>query len=148
MTTKDPNCFYCRDDQRRKDLMIEIMKLKSSTLYLFRDQKNRGRCVLKFNDHKVDLSQLTDDEYRLFSNELRMVSKTLMTLFHPDKINYAIYGDLVPHLHVHIVPKRKDGPQWGAPFSDSVPQKILSDEEYRSLVSEIREELTRQLSNA
>ncbi len=146
MEHKDPSCFYCQDDDRRKALMIEIMKLKSSTLYLFRDQKNRGRCVLKFNDHKTDLSQLTDEEYALFSKELRAVSKALMALFKPDKINYAIYGDLVPHLHVHIVPKRKDGPQWGSPFSDSVPKKTLSEEEYRGLISSIKEEVTRQLN--
>ena len=146
MEHKDPSCFYCQDDDSRKALMIEIMKLKSSTLYLFRDQKNRGRCVLKFNDHKTDLSQLTDDEYALFSKELRAVSKALMALFKPDKINYAIYGDLVPHLHVHIVPKRKDGPQWGSPFSDSVPRKTLSEEEYRGLISSIKEEVTRQLN--
>ncbi|MGN0908308.1 MAG: HIT family protein [Succinivibrio sp.] len=145
---KDPSCFYCQDDERRKALMIEIIKLKSSTLYLFRDQKNRGRCVLKFNDHKTDLSQLDEEEYRLFSNELRLVAGVLTELFHPDKINYAIYGDLVPHLHVHIVPKRKDGPQWGSPFSDSVPKKILSDKEYGDLVSMIREAITRRLSNA
>ena len=146
MEHKDPSCFSCQDDDRRKALMIEIMKLKSSTLYLFRDQKNRGRCVLKFNDHKTDLSQLTDEEYALFSKELRAVSKALMALFKPDKINYAIYGDLVPHLHVHIVPKRKDGPQWGSPFSYSVPKKILSEEEYRGLISSIKEEVTRQLN--
>ena len=148
MEHKDPACFYCQDDDRRKALMIEIMKLGSSTLYLFRDQKNRGRCVLKLNDHKTDLSQLSDDEYGLFTRELRAVARALTALFHPDKINYAIYGDLVPHLHVHIVPKRKDGPQWGSPFSDSVPKKILSDEEYEGLVSSIREEVERQLPHA
>ena len=62
-------------------------------------------------------------------------------MFHPDKINYATFGDLVPHVHVHMVPKYKDGLQWGAPFDDSVPKKLLTEEEYNEMIEKIRSAL-------
>lgn len=135
------NCFYCEDGEKRRSLMIEICSLSVSTLYLNRDQKHRGRCVLKFKDHKTDLSALTQDENTAFFSDLKKVSQALNELFHPGKINYAIYGDLVPHLHVHIVPKYENGLQWGGPFADDIPKQTLSDDEYRVLVNAIKEKL-------
>lgn len=121
--------------------MIEICKFEKSTLYLNRDQKHLGRVVLKYHEHKTDPSQLTDEENAIFFSEMREVSKAIMELFHPDKINYGIYGDGVPHLHVHIVPKYKDGLQWGGPFDDTVEKKLLSDEEYNELIEKFKKAL-------
>ena len=42
-----------------------------------------------------------------------------------DKINCAIYGDLVSHFHVHVVPKRKGELQWGRPFTDDIEEVFL-----------------------
>lgn len=50
-----------------------------------------------------------------------------------DKINYAIYGDLVSHFHVHLVPKHRDGLQWGGPFTDDLPKVLLADQEYEEI---------------
>ena len=98
------NCFYCEDGETRKSLMIEICKLKMSTVYLNKDQKHKGRVVLKFKDHKTEVCDLTPEENQIFFSELSKVVKAIVNLYHPDKVNYGIYGDLVPHLHIHIVP--------------------------------------------
>ncbi len=144
---RDPACFCCQDCGRRAR-PIEIMMLGPATPGILRDQKNRRRRVLRLNDHKTDLSQLSDGEYGLFSRKLRAVARALTALFHPGRISRAICGDLVPRLFARIVPRRKVVPQRGSPFSDSVPRKILSDEEHGDLVSSIREEVARQLSHA
>jgi diadenosine tetraphosphate (Ap4A) HIT family hydrolase len=31
-------------------------------------------------------------------------------------VNYAIYGDLNEHIHMHLVPKTRGGPNWGHAF--------------------------------
>ena len=46
-----PDCLYCRKDQRLHDLMIEIGTLQVSTLYLFKEQTHRGRCVVTYHEH-------------------------------------------------------------------------------------------------
>ena len=61
--------------------------------------------------------------------------------FHPDKINYATFGDGVPHVHVHVVPKYKGGLNWGEPFDDTLPKKLLSDEEYEEMVHALRKRI-------
>lgn len=135
------NCFYCEDGEKRRSLMIEICKLEVSTVYLNKDQKHKGRCVLKFNDHKTDFSALTPEENAAFARDLRKLACALNKLYCPDKINYAVYGDLVPHLHVHVVPKYKDALQWGGPFTDDIEKKLLTPNEYEIEVSRIRKEL-------
>ena len=119
---KKENCFYCTKNHELSDLMIKICDFENSTLYLFKDQRYPGRCVLAFHDH-------------------REVASVLKKIFHADKINYAIYGDLVSHFHVHIVPKKKDGPEWGIPFTDMKEKIYLTNEEYLSRIKLIKSSL-------
>lgn len=51
-------------------------------------------------------------------------------IFNPDKVNYVAYGDTGHHLHFHLVPKYKDGYEWGSVFALNPGGKTLSDEEY------------------
>ena len=116
-------CFYCEDGEKRKSLMIEICKLNYSTIYLNRNQKYPGRCVVKLNEHKTEYFQMTKEQRDGYFEELAATAKAIFELYHPDKINYATFGDLVPHVHVHVVPKYKDGPDWGNPFDDTQGKK-------------------------
>lgn len=70
--------------------------------------------------------------------DLSKVSKALKLLFHADKINLAVYGDLVSHFHVHIVPKTRDGFEWGKPFSDEKEKHFLEDAEYQDRINKIK----------
>ncbi len=137
------DCFYCENGEKQRSLMIEICKLQYADVYLNRDQKHKGRIVVKFKDHKTEYFQLTKEENAGFFAELALAAEAVYNLYHADKINYATFGDGVPHVHVHVVPKYKDGLNWGAPFDDSLPKKLLSDAEYESMITEIRAEIER-----
>lgn len=58
--------------------------------------------------------------------------------FNPDKVNYGAYGDMGHHLHFHLVPKYKDGYEWGGVFAMNPGEKTLSDEEYQDMVEKYR----------
>ena len=137
------NCFYCENGEKVNSLMIEICKLPCSTVYLNRDQKHPGRCVVTFKDHKTEYFQMTPEENREYFSEVALVAESIFNLYHPDKINYATFGDLVPHVHIHIVPKYKDGLQWGVPFCDDVPKQLLKEDEYAGHVAALRKEIER-----
>lgn len=107
------DCFYCENGEKLNSLMIEVCKLDYSTVYLNRDQKHKGRCIVMFKDHKTEYFQLTQEENRGYFAELAKTAQAVWNLYHPDKINYATFGDGVPHVHVHVVPKYKGGLQWG-----------------------------------
>jgi ATP adenylyltransferase len=91
----DNNCFYCTKDQRLKDLMIEVCQLSASTLYLFKEQTYRGRCIVAYKGHKRELFELNENELALYTNDIAKAASAMNKAFSPDKINYATYGDLV-----------------------------------------------------
>lgn len=135
------DCFYCTKDQRLQNLMIPLAELTWSDVYLFRDQKHYGRCVVALKEHKTELFQLTEEQRNGFFVETAAVAEAIARFTKADKINYAIYGDLVSHFHVHLVPKQKDGLQWGGPFTDTLPKVHLSDDEYRNAITGLLEQL-------
>lgn len=135
------NCFYCENGDKLNSLMIEICELSCSTVYLNRDQKHKGRVIVKFKDHKTEYFQLTEEERNGFFADLALAAEAVFKLYHPDKINYATFGDGVPHVHVHVVPKYKGGLNWGEPFDDTLPKQMLEDDEYEKMVEEIRSEI-------
>ncbi|MGE5606217.1 MAG: HIT family protein [Bacteroidota bacterium] len=136
------NCFYCAKDQRLQDLMIEVRQLDTATLYLFKEQTYRGRCVVAYNRHVRHLTELSELEVAAFWKDVTRVAKALEKAFHPDKINYGIYGDTNPHLHCHVVPKYEGGFSWGGTF-EMMPKekKLLSEGEYQALIEEIKKYL-------
>lgn len=136
------DCFYCIKDERLTDLMIKICELGSSTLYLFKEQTYRGRCIVAYNGHKSELFDLSDEERSLYMKDVARVAGALSKAFSPDKINYGAYADKMTHLHFHIVPKYENGPSWGTTFEMSPENKVLlKTEEYDQLINKIKENL-------
>jgi diadenosine tetraphosphate (Ap4A) HIT family hydrolase len=143
MEELDPkDCFYCARDERLSKILIEIRRLEVSTLYLFREQTYRGRCVVALDAHKTELFRLDRDTLGRFSQDVSTVAATLQRAFRPDKINYAIFGDLVPHLHYHVVPKYKNAQDWGRPCAlPPSPEQYLTEEGYREIIGTIKAHL-------
>lgn len=137
-----PDCLYCRKDERLHDLMIEIMPLQVSTLYLFKEQTHRGRCVVAYRHHVNELFELPDSELTFFMRDVTRAAKAIKTAFAPNKINYGAYSDKLPHLHMHLVPKYEGGAAWGSPF-EMMPanKKLLPEAEYLSLIATLKAKL-------
>ncbi|EGA90012.1 histidine triad (HIT) protein [Planococcus donghaensis MPA1U2] len=136
------SCFYCEKDERLDNLMMKISELQTSILYLNKDQTHSGRSILALQSHKRELFELSNDERQFFMEDLSKAAKALQETFAPQKINYAIYGDVVSHLHVHLVPKYEQGPDWGGAFVHDPPvTKALTEQEYKQLTDEIQQHL-------
>lgn len=135
------SCFYCEKDQRLLDLMAPLAELTWSNVYLFRDQKHKGRVVVALKEHHDEIWQLTDEQRSGFFGEVSLAAEAVSRVVHADKINYAIYGDLVSHFHVHVVPKTRDGLQWGGPFTDTLPTELLPSREFSQLGQALLAEL-------
>ena len=128
------DCFYCTKDQRLDDLMIKVCELKVSTLYLFKEQSYRGRCVVAFRKHVNELFELPEQELTLFMQDVTKAARAIKKTFSADKINYGIYSDKLPHLHFHLVPKYKESHTWGSTFEMMPSDKLLlSEAEYAAM---------------
>lgn len=136
-------CMYCEKySARREELMLPVCEFPESVLYLMRDQQHRGRCVLALKAHKRELFDLDQQECEAFINRAAQAAEAIAVLFGADKINYAIFGDKVSHLHMHLVPKKKDGKDWGDAFElTSDTPLLLSQEKYETMVRALQEKL-------
>ena len=135
-------CMYCKENDFRRTMMEEIFQLPSATVMLFRDQRYYGRCVVAFRGRHVnELHELTPEELFAYSTAVAKTAKAVQQVSGAAKLNYAIYGDKVSHVHVHIVPKQRDGEDWGGPFRMDGTPKYLEEEEWNSLRAAILREL-------
>jgi len=62
--------------------------------------------------HIKEFSQLNDEEAIKLTLTVKKIEKTLLKELNPDKINIASLGNMVPHLHIHIIPRYKNDPWW------------------------------------
>lgn len=136
------DCLYCNKNQTQKDLMIEICSLNVSTVFLFREQTYKGRCIVAYKDHAKELYELKGEELLAFMEDVNKVARAMKELFNPAKINYGAYSDKLPHLHIHLAPKYVDGPDFGGTFTMNPQKEYLSDEEYKEIVAAIKSKLS------
>jgi diadenosine tetraphosphate (Ap4A) HIT family hydrolase len=121
--------------------MIKIKELPYSIVYLNRDQKYKGRCIVALKEHKNEYFELSAEQNAGYFAEIALTAKAVFNAFKPNKINYGTFGDLVPHVHVHIVPKYEGGFLWGKFFRDDSEKEILSEAEYKEIIGKISKEI-------
>lgn len=138
---KDVNCGYCQGGELLAKFGIKICDLDVSQLILFKEQSHPGRCIVAYKDHVSEIVNISDDERNRFFADVNKAAKAIHKAFSPDKVNYGAYGDTGCHLHVHLVPKYKDGFEWGGVFAMNPDQKYLSEEEYAEMIGKIKEAL-------
>lgn len=134
---KSLDCLYCQRNELQKSLMIEICDLQVSTLFLFKEQSYKGRCVVAYKDHVNELFELSDEERDLFMADVVKVAAAMKRTFSPVKINYGAYSDKLAHLHFHLVPKYENGLSFGGTFEMNPGKIYLSDEEYSQIIKEL-----------
>lgn len=138
---KDNNCAYCVGGELLDKFGIKICDLSVSQLVLFKEQSHRGRCVVAYKDHVSELVNISEEERTAFMNDVVRVSNAIHKAFNPDKVNYGAYGDTGCHLHMHLVPKYKDGFEWGGTFEMNPGKTLLTDEEYQEIIDKIKANL-------
>ena len=138
---KDQNCANCVEGELLDAFGIKICELESSKVYLFKEQSHLGRVIVAHKKHVSELVELSQEELHLYFDEVAKVANVLHKLFQPEKVNYGAYGDTGHHLHFHLVPKYKDGYEWGGVFAMNPGEKYLTEQEYAELVEKIKNEL-------
>lgn len=74
-----------------------------------------GHTQVVLREHKEDLTTLPELELYAFIDHMVMVARVLKKVLKPDKLNYELLGNWVPHLHWHILPRFKNDPDFGDP---------------------------------
>ena len=75
-----------------------------------------GFCRVIWNQHFAEMSDLSPTQMQHLMTLVMAVERVLRRLLHPDKINLASLGNVVPHLHWHIIPRWRDDSHFPSPI--------------------------------
>jgi len=143
------NGVGCQMDAPRptsNDFWDLIGSLSVSSLYLAKNQTYRGQCSLIFDlRHASRTDQLSPDEWIAFCSDLYAAQKAIVATMRPDHVNVESLGNVVPHLHWHIIPRYIDDPRWGMPIwttpLSAMPDTRLDVQDHAALLAELRSTL-------
>jgi diadenosine tetraphosphate (Ap4A) HIT family hydrolase len=76
------------------------------------DADHPGFCRVILNAHEKEMTGLPDAHRARLMEVVFVVERTLRELLAPDKINLASFGNVVPHLHWHVIPRFADDPHF------------------------------------
>ncbi|MBI4636099.1 MAG: HIT family protein [Candidatus Rokubacteria bacterium] len=101
-------CPACLGRWPADDLRIADCGL--TVAYLHDDQFFPGWVMLVLKRHVTELFELTRDERGRLIEEVTAMARALATAFAARKVNYGLLGNLIPHIHWHVVPRLADDP--------------------------------------
>lgn len=140
MTVPAPwRCPVCGFAQARP-----IARLRVATLALYDDARFPGRTVLVLDEHATLLEDLPLDRARDLALDARDAALAVRAAAGATRINYAAFGNVVPHVHVHLVPRHGpwDTAPRATPWDHPEPERPLAPAEAERLVASIRAALT------
>jgi len=112
---------------------------KTSIGKLNPDQYFQGYSFVTLRWHEEELYNLSDKDRKSFLEDMSKVAQALSRTFSPDKMNYELLGNGMPHLHWHLIPRFKTDPFWGRPiWTGSRKQKRLARADYDRIVSQLK----------
>lgn len=115
---------------------------------LIADANYPGFCRVIWNAHVSEMTDLKPEERSVLMRTVCQVESALREVMQPQKINLASLGNMVPHLHWHLIPRFGDDahfphPVWAATQRQTA-DAILA--QRRALLPALREAVMRHAS--
>lgn len=141
-------CPFCSPRKDDTPFWLKVETMPSSTLYLSRDQRFHGRCILIHDrGHPVGIEALSARDAAANFADLHRSAAALRKALCCDLVNTASLGNQIAHLHWHLIPRFIGGPRWGAPpwttAPDEIPTRSIPHADLAALGALIRSELSK-----
>ncbi len=117
------------------------MKIYSNE-YLYIEKEESQIPWIKIFSQKPykELSDCDDKTREVLLNTMLLAEKTMIEYYNPTKVNIAMFGNYLPHLHIHVMARFENDshfpePMWGKkqrefnpnlPSFDGFVQKLLN----------------------
>jgi diadenosine tetraphosphate (Ap4A) HIT family hydrolase len=103
----------------------------------------RGHGVLVFDPrHVTRLAELTTAEWHAYAADLHRVATAITAVCEPDHMNVESLGNVMPHLHWHVIPRYKNDGRWRQPIwaqdVNAQPERRLAEDERVQLLAALR----------
>jgi diadenosine tetraphosphate (Ap4A) HIT family hydrolase len=131
------SCQMCKKWDVEPEL--RIVELQQSYVFLNRDQFFPGYTFVVAKEHITELFHLDREARATVIEEVAATAAALYKLFKPDKINYELLGNMVPHMHWHLVPRFRTDLLWPRPiWAEPHDEVVLSPAEYAERIELIK----------
>ena len=128
MSTRDPDCSLCQQDGGAllwHDPHLRIIEVTDNADY-------PGFTRVIWQAHIAEMTGLSSHGRDLLMRAVYIVEQAQQEVLKPDKINLASLGNMVPHLHWHVIPRWREDrcfpdPIWAPPAARSDAQTALWD---------------------
>jgi diadenosine tetraphosphate (Ap4A) HIT family hydrolase len=92
--------------------------------------------------HVAEMTDLAPAERDRLMQVVFAVERVLRDLYRPDKVNLASFGNQVPHLHWHVIPRYRDDahfpePVWGAQQRAAAARAQVDDAQLGARLTEL-----------
>jgi diadenosine tetraphosphate (Ap4A) HIT family hydrolase len=96
-----------------------IVKTEKFRVVLIDDANYPGFCRVIWNAHVKEMTDLAIPDRSVMMQAVCKVEQAIRDVMQPHKINLASLGNMVPHLHWHVIPRYQDdahfpNPVWAA----------------------------------
>jgi diadenosine tetraphosphate (Ap4A) HIT family hydrolase len=123
------NCILCKEELKPEEGQL-IWRGDDCRVILVNDPDLPGFCRVIWNRHVAEMTDLSYGEREHLMTLVFAVEEAIRHVMHPDKVNVASLGNMVPHLHWHVIPRYKDdafhpGSVWSQRTQET-PAAILS----------------------
>jgi diadenosine tetraphosphate (Ap4A) HIT family hydrolase len=121
-----------------------VATLAEAHVVLADEQLYRGYSILLLRDHVEHLGDLPLDRQQRLWDDVARVAAAVRSTVEPVRINYACLGNLLTHVHWHVIPRHADDPEpqhpiWVRPLSER--RVALPGDERRALIARLRRAL-------
>jgi diadenosine tetraphosphate (Ap4A) HIT family hydrolase len=142
------NCILCKDELKPEEGQL-IWRGDDARIILVNDPDLPGFCRVIWNHHVAEMTDLTYGEREHLMTLVFAVEEAIRHVMHPDKVNLAALGNMVPHIHWHVIPRFKDdafypGSAWSKRVQET-PEAILL--ERRKSVAELSEAIKAEITS-
>lgn len=125
----------------QKDCLAE---LDESFVILAHDQFYPGYSIVVLKDHEEQLAQLPAERQTRLWRDVMRVADAVRQVMNPPRINYECLGNMVNHIHWHLVPRYADDPRKHEPIwlrPEAERRGTMPDERRREIAAQLRRAL-------
>jgi len=118
------------------------------SVILVDDASYPGFCRVIWHDHVKEMSDLTPADRLAIMDAVNQVELAQRDVLQPEKINLASLGNVVPHLHWHVIPRFRDdahfpNPVWAQAMRATDPATLAA---RRALLPQLSSAILQRLS--
>jgi len=142
--TKQAGCELCELAAASK-----VVANDKFSVILANEPNYPGFARVIWNEHVREVSDLPDADRLLLNEAVWKLEQAVREVMQPLKVNVASLGNVVPHLHWHVIPRYADDAHFPAPVWAQAVRETSADvlAQRRALVPRLADAIKRKFAN-